>query len=266
MNKTIINSLFKSMENTKKKNDFLKLNKDELISFYKNLMHAMFLDFIKENYSKNEIDEYIDKSILSLKLAFKDKYDLFIDKFKEFYLKVPSIREVLLLDIKAIYEGDPSSLGYVEIFTCYPSFLAISAYRIAHEFYSLDLKFIARVISEYAHTRSGIDINSGAKIGKSFFIDHGTGVVIGETCEIGDNVKIYQGVTLGALSLKDGRSLQNKKRHPTIENNVTIYAGASILGGDTVIGENSIIGSNVFITKSLPKNSKVRSKCIEDNF
>ncbi len=261
MNKEIIDKLFVSMKETNKQNDLLKLDKEELILFYKNLMRGMFLDFIKEDYLKSEIDEYIDKSILNLKLAFKDKYSDYEDKFKSFYNDIPSIRKELLLDLKAIYDGDPACSSYVEIVTSYPSFLAISAYRISHNLYNLGLKFPSRIISEYAHTRTGIDINPGCNIGHSFFIDHGTGIVIGETTIIGNNVKIYQGVTLGALSLKEGRLLEGKKRHPTIEDNVTIYAGATILGGDTIIGRNSIIGGNVFITKSLPPNSKVSNKC-----
>ena len=249
------------MERTSKKNEWLKLDREELIKFYKNVRSAMFLDFYEENYSKAAIDKYIDKSVLNLKEAFKNKFFDYKDSLKTFYTKLPELREKLLLDIKAIYEGDPACDSYVEVVTAYPGFLAISCYRIAHELYLLGLKFPARVLTEYAHTRTGIDINPGCNIGHSFFIDHGTGIVIGETTIIGNNVKIYQGVTLGALSLKEGRSLEGKKRHPTIEDNVTIYAGATILGGDTIIGRNSIIGGNVFITKSLPPNSKVSNKC-----
>lgn len=264
MNEKSIDGLYQSMVKTEKKNDWLKLDRDELIKFYKNIRTAMFLDFYNEKISKSEIDKYIDKSVLNLKLAFKDNYDNYKDALKTFYDKLPVLREELLLDIKAIYEGDPACDSYIEVVNAYPGFLAISAYRIAHEFYLLGLKFPARVLTEYAHTRTGIDINPGAKIGKSFFIDHGTGIVIGETTEIGNNVKIYQGVTLGALSLKEGHSLNGVKRHPTIKDNVTIYSGASILGGNTVIGENSIIGSNVFIVKSVSPNTMVKNKCVEE--
>lgn len=265
MNDKSIQELYESMLKTEKRNDWLKLNRDELIKFYKNIRYAMFLDFYEEKYTKNDIDKYIDRSVLNLKEAFKDSYNEYKNQFKLFYESMPQIRNNLLLDIKAIFEGDPACESYVEVVTAYPGFIAISAYRIAHEFYKLGLKFPARVISEYAHTRTGIDINPGAKIGKSFFIDHGTGIVIGETTEIGDNVKIYQGVTLGALSLRKGRSLNGIKRHPTIQNNVTIYSGASIFGGETIIGENSIIGSNVEIVKSVAPNSVVRSNCSESN-
>ena len=229
MNERSIDGLYESMIKMEKKNDWLKLDRDELIKFYKNIRTAMFLDFYTEKISKNEIDKYIDKSVLNLKLAFKENYDKYKEPLKSFYEKLPSLREALLLDIKAIYDGDPACDSYIEVVTAYPGFIAISAYRIAHEFYLLGLKFPARVLTEYAHTRTGIDINPGAKIG-----------------EIGDNVKIYQGVTLGALSLKEGHNLNGVKRHPTIKDNVTIYSGASILGGNTIIGENSIIGSNVF--------------------
>ena len=265
MNDRTIDALYESMKQNKNKNDWMTLDKDELIKFYKNIRTAMFLDFYSENFSKSDIDKYIDKSVLNLKLAFKDNYLEFKDKLKIFYDKLPEIREKLFLDIKAIYDGDPACDSYVEVVTAYPGFLAISAYRIAHEFYLLGLNFPARVLTEYAHTRTGIDINPGATIGKFFFIDHGTGIVIGETTIIGDNVKIYQGVTLGALSLKEGHSLNGVKRHPTIENNVTIYSGASILGGNTVIGENSIIGSNVFIVKSVAKNTIVKNKYTEES-
>ncbi len=261
MNERSIDGLYESMIKMEKKNDWLKLDRDELIKFYKNIRTAMFLDFYTEKISKNEIDKYIDKSVLNLKLAFKENYDKYKESLKSFYEKLPSLREALLLDIKAIYDGDPACDSYIEVVTAYPGFIA---YRIAHEFYLLGLKFPARVLTEYAHTRTGIDINPGAKIGKSFFIDHGTGIVIGETTEIGDNVKIYQGVTLGALSLKEGHNLNGVKRHPTIKDNVTIYSGASILGGNTIIGENSIIGSNVFIVKSVAPNTTCKNKYTEE--
>ena len=264
MKERSIDGLYESMIKMEKKNDWLKLDRDELIKFYKNIRTAMFLDFYTEKISKNEIDKYIDKSVLNLKLAFKENYDKYKESLKSFYEKLPSLREALLLDIKAIYDGDPACDSYIEVVTAYPGFIAISAYRIAHEFYLLGLKFPARVLTEYAHTRTGIDINPGAKIGKSFFIDHGTGIVIGETTEIGDNVKIYQGVTLGALSLKEGHNLNGVKRHPTIKDNVTIYSGASILGGNTIIGENSIIGSNVFIVKSVAANTTCKNKYTEE--
>ena len=173
---------------------------------------------------------------------------------------IPELRKILTLDVKAAYEGDPAAKSYNEIIFSYPGLFAITVHRIAHILYEKDIPLIPRIMSEYAHSLTGIDIHPGAKIGKSFFIDHGTGVVIGETCIIGDNVKIYQGVTLGGKSFpkdQNGNIIRGQKRHPTIEDNVTIYAGATILGGETVIGKNSIIGGNVWITESIPPNSKV---------
>ena len=179
------------------------------------------------------------------------------DSFME---KLPKIQQLLYTDITALYEGDPAAKSKAEVILCYPGFYAISIYRMAHELYVLEIPYIPRIMTEYAHQKTGIDINPGATIGKYFFIDHGTGIVIGETTVIGEHVKIYQGVTLGALSTRGGRRLQNKKRHPTIEDNVTIYSGASILGGETVIGKNSIIGGNVFITDSIAEDTRVSVK------
>lgn len=183
-----------------------------------------------------------------------------------FFEKLPEIYELLTTDIQAAFEGDPAAENKDIIVFSYPCMLAITVHRVAHVLYELNVPLIPRIMSEYAHSATGIDINPGAKIGRYFFIDHGTGVVIGETTVIGDHVKIYQGVTLGALSTRDGQKLRFVKRHPTIEDNVTIYSGSSVLGGDTVIGENSIIGSNVFITASVPKDTKVSFKNQELNF
>ena len=175
----------------------------------------------------------------------------------EFFEQLPRIQKLLLKDVQAGYDGDPAAQSKEEIIFSYPGLFAIFVYRIAHELYIRQVPFIPRIMTEYAHAKTGIDINSGAQIGESFFIDHGTGIVIGETTIIGDHVKLYQGVTLGGLSTRGGQTLSGKKRHPTIENNVTIYAGATILGGETVIGENSVVGGNTFITSSIPANSKV---------
>lgn len=175
----------------------------------------------------------------------------------EFLGKLPVIREYIDMDVEASFEGDPAAYNKDEIIYSYPGLFAILVNRIAHELFLLKVPLIPRIMTEYAHSRTGIDIHPGASIGKHFFIDHGTGIVIGETTEIGDNVKIYQGVTLGALSTRGGQSLRSKKRHPTIEDNVTIYSGASILGGNTVIGKNAVIGGNAFITKSVPAGAKV---------
>lgn len=174
-----------------------------------------------------------------------------------FMKKIPEIREYLDTDIEALYVGDPAAESKDAIIISYPGLFAITVQRYAHVLYQLGVPMLPRVMTEHAHSKTGIDINPGATIGKYFFIDHGTGVVVGETTVIGENVKIYQGVTLGALSTRGGRGLIDKKRHPTIEDNVTIYSGASILGGDTVIGEGSVIGGNVFLTKSVPPGTKV---------
>ncbi|MGL4631109.1 MAG: serine O-acetyltransferase EpsC [Leadbetterella sp.] len=177
------------------------------------------------------------------------------EKIKKFNEAIPELFEVLNTDVKAIFEGDPAAISEFEVIRAYPGFFAISIYRLAHLLHTLDVKLIPRILTEYAHSETGIDIHPAAVIGKSFFIDHGTGLVIGGTCRIGENVKMYQGVTLGALSVN--KELKDKKRHPTVEDNVIIYAGATILGGETVIGANSIIGGNVWITKSIPANSTV---------
>lgn len=169
--------------------------------------------------------------------------------------KLPSILQKLNLDACAIAENDPAANSIEEVYLSYPGFYAIAIYRLSHELYLFDFPLVPRLMTEYAHKLTGVDINPGAKIGDSFFIDHATGVVIGETAVINDHVKIYQGVTLGALSVS--RDLRYAKRHPTIEDNVTIYANATILGGDTIIGANSIIGGNTWLTASVPENSIV---------
>ena len=180
-----------------------------------------------------------------------------------FFGKLPTIQEKLLKDVEAGYNGDPAAKSREEIICSYPGFLAIFVYRIAHELYVENVPFIPRIMTEYAHGETGIDINSGAEIGEYFFIDHGTGVVVGETTVIGNNVKLYQGVTLGALSLRSGQKLAGKKRHPTVGNDVTIYANATILGGETVIGDGSVVGGNTFITRSVGKDSRVSAKTQE---
>ncbi|QDT64570.1 serine O-acetyltransferase EpsC [Calycomorphotria hydatis] len=173
---------------------------------------------------------------------------------------IPAMRELLVSDVKAAYDGDPAAPGYDEIIFCYPGFEAITIHRIAHEMYRLGIPIVPRMLSEWSHRRTGIDIHPGAQIGESFFIDHGTGVVIGETCEIAKNVKIYQGVTLGAKSFAkgpDGQLVRNTKRHPTVEEGVVIYSNASILGGDVVIGSRSVIGAGVTLTKTVPPSTIV---------
>lgn len=178
----------------------------------------------------------------------------------QFLAKIPRLRRMLAGDVRATYEGDPAARSFDEIVFSYPGIFAITVYRVAHELHLQEVPLLPRIMTEYAHRVTGIDIHPGARIGKNFFIDHGTGVVIGETTEIGDNVRIYQGVTLGALSLRreaDGSMARGYKRHPTIEDDVIIYAGATILGGETVIGARSIIGGNVWLTRSVPPDSRV---------
>ncbi|MDE6023905.1 MAG: serine acetyltransferase [Lachnospiraceae bacterium] len=184
----------------------------------------------------------------------------------DFMEKIPQIRSYLDTDIQAAYEGDPAAESKDEVILSYPGLYAISVYRVAHELVLLGVPVIPRIMTEHAHSVTGIDIHPGATIGKYFFMDHGTGIVIGETTVIGEHVKVYQGVTLGGLSTKGGQKLKGVKRHPTIGNNVTIYSGASILGGDTVIEENVVVGGNAFITKSIGKDTKVSIKAQELQF
>jgi serine O-acetyltransferase len=175
-----------------------------------------------------------------------------------FLKTIPQLRQQLALDAQAALDGDPAAKGIEEVIFSYPGMMAITVHRIAHELNKLDIPLIPRIMSEYAHRATGIDIHPGAQIGRRFFIDHGTGVVVGETTEIGDNVTIYQGVTLGALSFKEGaHAMRGKKRHPTLQDNVVIYAGATILGGETIIGNDSVIGGNTWVIASVPPRSKV---------
>ena len=238
--------------------NLVNISRRGIIEFYKEIRELLFYDYYHSSINEEKINNLIE----SARNNFSKFLKYFEKKlsFEDFFENYETLRELLYKDVVAIYDGDPACNSYIEVVLAYPGFIAISAYRIAHILYNMGLKFVARVISEYAHSRTGVDINPGAKIGEYFFIDHGTGIVIGETCEIGSHVKIYQGVTLGALSLKEGHALQGQKRHPTIKDNVTIYSGASIFGGNTIIGENSIIGSNAYITSSVPSNSLVKVK------
>jgi serine O-acetyltransferase len=183
-----------------------------------------------------------------------------------FFSKIPELREYLAADVSAAFDGDPAAYSRDEIISSYPGIYAITVYRLAHVLYELRIPLIPRIMTEHAHSVTGIDIHPGAAIGHHFFIDHGTGIVVGETTVIGNHVKIYQGVTLGALSTRGGQVLKEVKRHPTIEDHVTIYSGASILGGTTVIGEGVVIGSNAFVTKSVPEKTKVSVKNPELQF
>lgn len=179
---------------------------------------------------------------------------------RHLFEQLPTVRTLLQADILAAYEGDPAAHSNMEIVMSYPGLLAIATHRVAHILYEQDVHLLPRVMSEYAHSRTGIDIHPGASIGKGFFIDHGTGVVIGETCVIGENVRLYQGVTLGALSFRkdeEGHLVKGIKRHPNVEDDVIIYANATILGGDTVIGKGAVIGGNVWLTHSVPPGTKI---------
>jgi len=178
----------------------------------------------------------------------------------EFLKRIPTIREVLDIDVAAAYRGDPAARSHHEIIFCYPGLEAITIFRLAHELLRLGVPYVPRMMTEFAHSKTGIDIHPGANIGEGFFIDHGTGVVIGETCDIGTNVKLYQGVTLGALSFQkdaDGELVRGTKRHPTLEDDVIVYANATILGGNTVVGTRSVIGSNVWLTQSVAPETVV---------
>ena len=176
---------------------------------------------------------------------------------------IPRLRAILATDVQAAFDGDPAAVDTDEVIFSYPGIFAITVHRIAHELHGLKVPLIPRIMSEYAHALTGIDIHPGATLGESFFIDHGTGVVIGETTIIGRHVKVYQGVTLGALSTRGGQSLKGVKRHPTLEDGVTVYSGASILGGETVIGKDAVISSNVFVTQSVPPDTRVSVKSPE---
>ncbi len=214
-------------------------------------------------YTLFDIDTPVDENLKKLEKDFAELIDMACwdtvkpcSKVWERYLTtLPQVLESLNLDAEAIVDCDPASMSVEEVYMAYPGFYAIAIYRLAHELYKEEVPLVPRLMTEYAHSKTGVDINPGAQIGKSFFIDHATGVVIGESAIIKDKVKLYQGVTLGALYV--AKELQKTKRHPTIEDNVTIYANATILGGETVIGANSIIGGNAWVTSSVEPNSKV---------
>ncbi|MCR5789216.1 MAG: serine acetyltransferase [Lachnospiraceae bacterium] len=227
------------------RNKVTMLVEDVLFNLSKQI--AIVLDNLNEQ--NGPCDETINKRAEEISMAFLHK--------------LPYLREMIETDVHAAFEGDPAAFNTDEIIFSYPGLYAIFIYRIAHEIHLLNVPLIPRMMTEYAHSVTGIDIHPGAQIGKHFFIDHGTGIVIGETTIIGENVKLYQGVTLGGLSTRGGQLLRNKRRHPTIGDNVTIYSGASILGGETVIGKNAVIGGNVFITSSVPEGARISIKSQE---
>ncbi|MDR2455247.1 MAG: serine acetyltransferase, partial [Deltaproteobacteria bacterium] len=249
-----------------------KISEDAVIDIIEKLRSLIYIGFFSQKPLKFESIEYHVGELVEdlsyniqkqVRLALKHRHQS--QEFNEeaawiarqFLSRIPAIRSVLATDVEASYEGDPAAFNKDEIILSYPGILAITINRLAHELYSLGVPLIPRMMTEHAHSLTGIDIHPGATIGHHFFIDHGTGLVIGETTVIGNHVKIYQGVTLGALSTRGGHLLEAVKRHPTIESHVTIYAGASILGGSTVIGEGVVIGSNAFITSSIPAKTKV---------
>ncbi|OIQ41782.1 MAG: serine acetyltransferase [Bacteroidetes bacterium MedPE-SWsnd-G1] len=227
--------------------DFSIKHKTE--KFTNNLFHTLF---DANSCVKTNIDVLESEFSEIYSLACYDESKPCENVWDGFLQKLPSLLERLNLDANASLEFDPASKSIEEVYIAYPGFFAIAIHRFSHELYKMNVPLIPRLMSEYAHGVTGVDIHPGATIGDSFFIDHATGIVIGETCIIEENVKIYQGVTLGALQVK--KSLQNTKRHPTVEKNVIIYANATILGGDTVIGENSIVGGNTWITESVAPN------------
>lgn len=254
-------------------------NRDTVIHIILGLRQIMFPGYFdEERLSRNLPDYFLGHSILKLYDILSQQVKSALvqcekDNSKEkeiteradaicasFFSALPCIQQVLMRDVQAAFDGDPAAQSKEEIIFCYPGLFAIFVYRMAHELYRLRVPFIPRIMAEYAHGHTGIDINPGAAIGEYFFIDHGTGVVIGETTTIGNHVKIYQGVTLGALSTRSGQLLRDVKRHPTIEDDVTIYSNASILGGETVIGKGTVIGGNCFITESVPAGSRVSAK------
>ncbi|MEO8472963.1 MAG: serine acetyltransferase [Chryseolinea sp.] len=232
----------------------------EVSSFYVDLLGALFADFTQlSGLSESEFEEHIFKLERELERILRHNPTRGVGNASQltntFFDALPAIFERLQQDVTAMFEGDPAAKSREEVIRTYPGFYAISAYRIAHQLHRMGVQGIPRIITEHAHSKTGIDIHPGAVIGTHFCIDHGTGIVIGETSVIGNHVKIYQGVTLGALSVN--KEDAEKKRHPTLEDNVVVYAGATILGGETVIGHNSIIGGNVWMTTSIAPNSKI---------
>lgn len=259
---------------------FMPPDKDDIVKIIEQIRSIIFPGYYKnKNYRIYTVRNHLSMQLedvlynlskqISIVLKYLPEYDGRDEKelLKEgeklslrFLKRLTAIRELIQTDLQAAYDGDPAAFNKPEIIFSYPGLFAVMVNRIAHELYLLKVPLIPRIMTEYAHTQTGIDIHPGATLGKYFFIDHGTGIVIGETAVIGNYVKIYQGVTIGALSTKGGQKLHGKKRHPTIEDNVTIYSGASILGGETVIGHDSVIGGNAFITASIPNNTRVSIK------
>lgn len=245
------NIIQKIKENKKQPNLRYRLKRE--VEAFTDLLFLTLFDIetpVTENITQLEVqfDELVNLACWNIEKPCSKIWENYLEQ-------LPDVLEKLNMDAEAIANCDPASLSIEEVYMAYPGFYAIAIYRLAHELYEKGFPLVPRLMTEYAHRQTGVDINPGAKIGDSFFIDHATGVVIGETAVIKNNVKLYQGVTLGALYV--AKNLQKTKRHPTIEDNVTIYANATILGGSTVIGENSIIGGNAWVTSSVPANSTV---------
>ncbi len=266
--------MVKSYENSKVTtfSSSLKLpDKNEIISILEDIKGLFFPAYFSD--CKHDALDFAEERISSISFRIKKQIELAIkvkdekgaskrakEITEEFITKLPEVHAMLLKDVEATFEGDPAAESKEAIIFSYPGLYAIFVYRVANVLYKSRVPFVPRIMTEHAHSMTGIDINPGATIGEYFFIDHGTGIVIGETTDIGNHVKIYQGVTLGALSPRKGQSLSGVKRHPTVCDNVTIYSGASILGGETIIGEGAVIGGNSFITESICKGSKVYVK------
>ena len=238
----------------------LKSQMIQLLDLLRSILYPNVFDAMEEAHSKEELEAAARRQFREiLKRIYREppQYDDVIDTL---FSKLPAIRDTLDTDVQAAYEGDPAATCREEVMLAYPAFEAISIFRIAHELYLMKVPMLPRMMTEYAHSLTGIDIHPGAAIGPYFFIDHGTGVVIGETTVIGEHVKLYQGVTLGAKSFavqSDGTLVKGNKRHPNIGSNVVIYAGATILGGDTYIGDNCVIGGNVWLTHSVEPGKRV---------
>lgn len=222
---------------------------------YKSLKNVIY--HLKKYLFYDENIEILKLNTLNFIYFFKNDFNL--ELFDNFDNLLKNIKDIIFKDLDSFLKHDPAAIDKTEIILSYPGFFAIICYRFANLLYKYNIEYLPRLVTEYAHSKTGIDIHPAAKIGHSFFIDHGTGIVIGESTIIGDNVSLYHGVTLGALSLHKGSLLKGVKRHPSIGNNVTIYANATILGGDTNIGDNSVIGANSFITSSIPSNSIIKN-------
>lgn len=271
-------------ENQNTSDFFLEIDRKKVVDMLEKLQSIIFPEFFKNTHfhvvtKKNHLTVLVEDVLYNLtkQIAAVLRYEKRGEAMQEaldeeareialrFMKMLPKVREVIRTDVEALYDGDPAAYNTDEIVFAYPGLYAILVHRLAHELHLLGIPMLPRIMSEHAHSLTGIDIHPGATIGRYFFIDHGTGIVVGETTVIGEHVKLFQGVTLGALSTRGGQALKNVRRHPTIEDEVTIYSGASILGGNTVIGKGAVIGGNAFITSSVPAGSTVTIKNQEHN-